>query len=536
MGVWTRLITHDLGKRVGGLIVKSIGYYLLMVLFSAWAVADPVADLEGKSGYERRASITRLADTAWGGHQFSIERGVEILRGLTGTDRYYAAKSLLGSNRERRILLPGPLSVGEVDTLLEGTGRQRQDLILHLADSGAPAGNLGVEEVRTLIGELQGGAYDRTLRSLLGSNRAGKNYALVPFGSAQVDRLLAAGSDRAEMIRYMADRALLEGGFTVDEAERMMQSQSGMDRHDSVKALLGSNSEERDYLTLPLGFADAKQLLNGVALRSELIHYFSDHGVFAGRLRAREVVQLLDGVEKRDRYSVVRSLLGFNEQERSYLQTPLAMDDAGALLEGMAYRDEMIGLLADQGGLVEGLSVADATLLLGELARADRHDALLPLLGNNEQGVSYLELPVTAEGAVQLMERAAYRDELIDFMVDRGQLAGPLSADQALELMTGLVGEVRYKTLLSLLGSNEQEVNYLPVPMELPALLPLLERIANRKAAIGWVADHGMIKGELGEEETEQLLGRLYGEEREQATAILKGKNRQNRSYLSEAR
>lgn len=511
--------------------MKRLGYYLLMVLSSAWAVADPVTDLEGKSGYERRASIARLADTAWGGQQFSFNRGIEILQGLTGTNRYYAAKSLLGANRNRTNLLPGSLSVGEVNTLLEGMGRQRQDLIAHLADLEIPAGNLDVEEMRSLIGSLQGGEYDRSLRSLLGSNQARKNYALASFGSDQVDRLLADGSDRAEMIRYMADRALLKGGFSVDDAERMMRSQSGMDRHDSVKALLGSNSEERDYLTLPLGFADAKRLLNGVALRPELIRYFSDHGVFAGKLTTKEAIQLLDGVEKTDRYSVVSSLLGSNEQERRYLQTPLAVDDAGTLLEGMAFRDEMVGLLADQGALVDGLSIVDAVVLLGGLTRADRHDAVRSLLGNNEQGASYLELPLSAQGATQLMERIAYREELIDFMADRGQLAGPLSTDQALELMSGLVGEVRYNALLSLLGNNEQQRSYLAAPIELPALLPLFERVANRKAVIGWVADHGMI-GPLEEEDAEQLLGRLYGEEREQATAILKEENRQKRNYI----
>ncbi len=508
----------------------------LLVLFSSWVAADPVADLEGKSGYERRAAITRLADTVWGGQQFSINSGIEILQGLSGTDRYYAAKSLLGDNRNSRNLLPGALSVGEINALLDGSGRQRQDLIAHLADSGTPAGGLDVEEIRTLIGPAGRRAYDRSLRSLLGANREGRNYARAPFGAGQVDTLLAAGSDRAEMIRYMADRALLQGGFTVDDAERMMQSQSGMDRHDSVKALLGSNSEERDYLKLPLGYADAKRLLSGVALRSELIRYFADHGVFAGELRAKEAIQLLDGVERTDRFSVVRSLLGFNEQERRYLQTPLAVADAGALLEGMVYRDEMVGLLADQGALVDGLSVADGVLLLGGLARADRHDALRALLGNNEQGVSYLELPLTAQGAMEIMERSAYRDELIHFMVERDQLAAPLSSDQALGLMSGLVGESRYSVLLSLLGNNGQKRSYLPAPIKLSALLPLLERSANRKAAIGWVADHGMIQGTLGEEDAELLLGRLYGEEREQATAILKGENRQKRGYLSETR
>lgn len=506
---------------------------IVLLVFSASVVAEPVAELEGKQGYDRRAAITRLSDNGWGGQQFSVEKGIEILQGLTGMERYYAAKSLLGSNRYKRNMLPDKMSVQQMNAIMDGIGEQRDDLITHLTDFDIPAGNFGVAEIQSLLSDVAGDDYDRSMKALMGSNQTHRNYALSSLGVDQVDRLLSRSTNRAAMIRYMADRAILAGNFTVDGAEKMMRVQSGMDRHDSVKALLGSNQQKRDYLISPLNFADAERLLDNTALRSELINFFSDRGVFANRLTADEVVKLLDGIKHTDRFETLKSLLGFNRQQRDYIQVPLGVNDAHALLAGMAYQDEMIGLMADRGAIVDGISVADAVMILERTARADRYDAVSSLLGNNELKKNYITSPITAEGAVQLLKGGAYQDELIGFMADHGLVESGLEVEEAVSLLDGIVGMDRYSTLLALMGENGQARNYLSMPMGTSSMMKLFDRAANRKELIAFIADHGMLDGTLGGEEAEHLLGRLYGEEREQALEILKGDNQLKREYLA---
>ena len=506
---------------------------LVLLVFSAGAFANPVADLEGKHGYDRRAAITRMSDTDWGGQRFSIEKGIELLQGLTGTDRYYAAKSLLGSNRYKRNMLPGNLSVRQMNAVLDGVGEQRGDLIAHLADFEIPAGNFGVAEIQSLIGDVAGDDYERSMKALMGSNQMHRNYAISSLGVDQVDALLSRDTNRAGMIRYMADYAILEGNFTVDGAEKMMRTQSGMDRHDSVKALLGSNQQKRNYLNIPLSFVDAQRLLDGTALRSELINYFSDRGVFADRLTANEAARLLENIKHTDRFETLKTLLGFNQQQRDYLRSPLSVNDVYTLLAGTAYRDEMIGLMADRGVIVDGISVADAVMMMEQITRADRYDAVSSLLGNNKQKRSYITLPITAAGAIQLMEGGAYRDELIGFMVDHGLIENRLSADDTVALLEDLVGMDRYDALLALMGENGQTRNYLDMPMGPSSMVSLFERTANRKELIALIADQGMVDGTINAAEAEHLLGRLYGEEREQVLKILQGDNRLKRIYLS---
>lgn len=502
-------------------MIKSLSLLPLLTLITISATAaDPIDDLEGKQGYDRRAAITRFADTLWQDQRFSVDQGVDLLQGLSGSERYFATKSLFGSNRLQDSLLPQQLSANEIERLLEGIGDQRGEMIQYLADYGIPAPNLGVEEIQSLLGSIRSGHYERPLQSLLGNNRLRQNYGLPTFGVAEVEQLLSNSSDRAGMIRYFADNALLAGALTVEDAERMMGSEGAMARHDAVKALLGSNRQQQDYLTLPLQFTDAAQLIKGSALPEEMIRYFADHGVFSDLLSAVEGQQLLQGIHHTDRFNVVESLLGNNRQQHVYLQLPLKASDAVEILDGMAYRDEMIGLLSDQQALHAPLTPEEVLSLLGTLSRADRHDALSALIGNNEQKLSYLQLPIDTVAIQSLLEESAYRHELIQQMSDIGALQ-PLRGSDARDLLDELTGEARSHALASLGGDNLQQRHYFAQPMNSGEVSALLERSANQLALLRQLAEQQLIEKPVTPEALEQLLGRLYGEEREQAIEFL---------------
>jgi len=300
----------------------------------------------------------------------------------------------------------------------------------------------------------------------------------------------------------------------------MIGTESPMARHDAIKALLGSNHQQVDYLTLPLQYAESAQLINGSALPETIIRYFSDHGVFAGNLSADESQQLLEQIHHTDRFNVVKSLLGENQQQKSYLQLPLDATDAVKLLDGMAYRDEMIGLMSDQRVLRAPLSTEEVHSLLGALSRADRHDALSALLGNNEPAMSYLQLPIDASAANTLLEESAYRHELIQQMSDIGALR-PMGGEEATALVDELVGEARHSAIAALSGLNGQQRHYFTQPLNSSELSALLHRSADPLKLIQQLLQQQLVQPVETTEALELLLEPLYGEERKEAMKLL---------------
>lgn len=498
--------------------MRNILSVLLLSTVTA-AVAAPPTSLEGKEGYERRSAIAEMADTVWENQRFSVNRGMDILRGMSGTDRYYATRTLLGENLQKRNLLPNRMTIGEMHQLLEGT-EQRSALLQLLSDQGIPAAYLSATEVESLIASLSPIDHDRALRSLLGSNRMDRNYSLPNFKPQEVRNLLRNSSDRTAMIRYFADRTLLAGALSLEDAEQIMQRQSGMDRHDSIKALLGDNRDKQDYLKLPLQFNNTLQLLHGAALRSELLRHFANRGVYSGQLSASDAKQLLEGITQTDRFNSLKTLLGMNDLQQTYLQTPLSAEDAATLLDGIAYRDQMVGFMADGNLITHSLTTEQALQLLEGVTRADRHDALRALLGGNELNQNYLQLPLTAEATTALLNGSAYRDELIQWISDQQQLQQDLDAADTLMLIEGLVGDARYHALNSLLGNNREQRRYLANTINATEWATLLERSANRLQLLQQIKAQMPIEIESAKV-LEQLLGRLYGSEREAAAKLL---------------
>lgn len=497
---------------------------LLLTTVTLSSIASPTADpqnsLEGKQGYERRTLIGEMADTIWKNERFSINRGIELLQGMSGSDRYYATRTLLGENRQQRNLLPNRMTPAEMQQLLEGTLQQRGEIIQLLSDQGIPAAYLSPQEIRSLLQPLPPIQYDRALRALLGSNRMDRNYSLPHFKPDEVATLLLPSDDRAGMIRYLSNRALLTVQLSVEEADPILQQQSSMDRHDSIKALLGSNRLKQNYLKLPLGFSEASQLLDGAALKSELLRYLADQGAYIDHLTAEQAYQLLQGIQQTDRLNSLKALLGENNLQQRYLQSPLSSEDAVMLMEGVAYRDEMVGFLADQQLLPEVISPQEALKLLETLKRADRHDALRALLGGNEAHHTYLNLPLSIADTQSLIEKSAYRDELIQWVTDQGQLQSGIGGSEALQLLNGLVGDARFQALATLLGENLQQRRYLSNTIGASDWIRLLQRSANRLQLIELIQQQQRIEIESGEA-LHQLLETLYGAEREQAARIL---------------
>jgi len=505
----------------GLLMIRQLSLLLLLGL-PLLVNGSPVTDLKGVDGYERRSLIGQMVDGGWKGHRFSPQQGLELLQGLSGGDRYYAAKSLLGENRFGANYLPQQLTVDEIRGLLEGMGHERGDLIHYLADRGLPMGNFGVAEIRAVAGAMDPWTYERSLKALMGMNRLEKSYVVPTFSAEQVEQLLSEGVDRVGMIRYMADHAQLADNLSVADAEQMMSAATGMGRHDAVKALIGLNRKKQSYLQLPLSFEQAQQLLEGAALRSEMIRSFVDQGVYTGPLPVEQVIAMLEGVEKTDRFSSLKMLLGENQQKMGYLQGALSAAELEALLSKVSYRDQMVGLMADYGVIASPMDPAHAMQLLQGLERADRHDALRSLVGHNELNRVYLSKPLKVEEVMALMGRAAYRGELLGLMADQGLYSG-LDADQLLVLIDGLTGDDRFEAVIALLGDNYQQQRYFNQPLSVADAVTVLERIARRKEVIEWMVNSGMLPQSLRSDEIDLLLGRLYGEEREEVEKLLKG-------------
>ncbi len=495
---------------------------LLLTLSTTTLATEPLT-LEGKQGYERRTTIAEMADSVWQNQRFTVDHGLELLQGLSGSNRYYATRTLLGENRYHRNLLPNRMTATEMGQLLQGLGSQREEILQLMADQGIPAAYLSVKEIGQLIGSLTPRDYDQPLRILLGENRLDRNYSLPEFTPEQAARLLSNSDDRAGMIRYLADHTLLATTLTVEDAELIMQRQSAMDRHDSVKALLGANHKKQGYIQLPLSFQNTQQLLEGTALKSEMVRYFANYGVYRAGLSADEAYQLLQGIRHTDRYNSLQALLGENSLQQNYLQTPLSVTETSALLEEIAFRGEMVEWMSNHGLLDNNLSTEQANHLLAGVTQLDRHNALLSLLGGNERQQPYLTLPITGADAARLLEQSAYRGELVRWMSELQQLQPGMSGREAIQLLEGVIGENRFDAMAALLGVNRHQQRYIEGPLDSNTLEQLFKRSANRLQLIHHALDQGVIQLPLNLDQQVQILGRLYGSEREEAMALLQG-------------
>ncbi len=481
---------------------------------------DPT--LEGKSGFDRRTTISTLADSHWD-TPFSPPGVVDLLSTMGGSDRYYALRSLLGENRRNLLFLPQQLPAAALEPILSGLGDQRQEIVQLMAEQGVPADRLSVAEIEQMLSPLSQRDYPAALLALLGNNRHGHNYSLPRFTLDEANRVLQPVAERTGMIRFLADRDLLPEGIDATNALSLIGEQSGMGRHDTLKTLLGWNRLQRYYLALPATMEEVNALLQGSDLRVELVRYLADHPVYPERMSALEAQQLLEGITQTDRFNALRSLLGENLQQRSYLSLPLTATELTPLLAPAAHRDELIGWMADLRMIDTGLTAQEGIELLQGLRGMPRYRALLALLGENSTETNHFALPFRFAEATALTTGAAHRDQILQQLADQQLLPHRLGGSEAATLLEGLSGETRAIALQTLLGENRQQHHYLVAPVEQHHLVDLLDRSSRRLELLQRMVQLQLIPVGLSAEQQAPLLQRLYGEEREVAIQLLSG-------------
>ena len=177
-----------------------------------------------------------------------------------------------------------------------------------------------------------------------------------------------------------------------------------------------------------------------------------------------QALQLLDSLEGSDRYSAVLDLQGWNDADINYMSgvTPLSVDDIEKLMPiAQGYRKHIIENFTDYDSLKSDLTIDQAAKLLGTLKDSDRYSALHDLLGSNKAKKSYLQIPISADGANNLMQNMSYRDSMIEYMTDSDIFVDQLNYSDANKVIGKLDGKYRVSAFKDLSGDNKLNKNYL---------------------------------------------------------------------------
>ena len=308
--------------------------------------------------------------------------------------------------------------------------------------------------------------------------------------------VLVSGISFAETLGEKADNGSLEEITSIDQAIQLLGTLNDGDRYHAVMDLQGWNKADKNYMAsvTPLSVDDIDKLMPiDQGYRNHVITKFTDNDRLKGDLTIDQALQLLGTLNGSDRYSALKYLLGHNKAKKNYIQAPISAADANQLMQNMTYRHSMIGLLAPS--LENELSVKGANLLLGSLTgsrdeaikaladhgnlrqdgykatqvntiladsvNGDRYSALKYLLGRNKAKKNYIQAPISAADANQLMQNMTYRHSMIGLMTDNDIIIDHLNYSDANKVIGKLDGNYRVNAFKDLSGDNKLKKNYL---------------------------------------------------------------------------
>ena len=387
------------------------------------------------SGISFAETISEKADNGTLEEITSIDQANKLLGTLSGYDRYDALLDLQGWNRADTNYMAGvtPLSVDDIEMLMPIAQGYRTSIIEKFTDSKRLKGELTIDQANKLLGTLSGRDRYYAVKDLFGSNRQNKNYIQTPISATDADQLMQNMSYRADMIKYIAPS--LNKELSVED----------------VNLLLGGLTDTRD----------------------EAIKALADHSnLLQDGYTAKEISQMMNGITGKAKYYFLKAtLLGYNDSNRYYIKTPVNAQDAIDLFDNTSYRGDLIKYLTDRGVYTDGefshslmggnISANTAELLIGGLDNNHKYNALKQLIGHNRLNKNYIQTPISATDADQLMQNMSYRADMIGLMTDNDTIVDQLNYSDANKVIGKLDGSYRVNAFKDLSGDNKLKKNYL---------------------------------------------------------------------------
>ena len=283
---------------------------------------------------------------------------------------------------------------------------------------------------------------------------------------------------------------------------------------------------------------------------SETIKEKADKGLFDRNLNISQTLTILGDLSddayygnrqhEQDRDNAIRVLLGNNDTAKSYIKTPLSVEDATALLKGVVNNADLVAHLTDNNQIVTPLTVDHILQLMNGVKTHNRGWVITNLANKNLMPGDLTPNQVRALLGVQNNEGAV---AAIKSLTDQGLMQNDLSIADAFNILGDLsdissVGNQRHQdrdnAIRVLLGNNATAKSYIETPLSVDDALALLKDITNRINLVKYMADYDLIQSGISESSVIELTDSNDVKFTNQVIKILSGENLIKKNYFDQ--
>jgi outer membrane protein OmpA-like peptidoglycan-associated protein len=234
------------------------------------------------------------------------------------------------------------------------------ETIKEKADKGLFDHNLNIDQALAIVGDLSESQYsartrDNAIRVLLGDNATTKSYIKTPLSVEDTLALLKGVYHRANLIAHLTSNNQIKTPLSVEQTLQLIKGvrNRGWIITDLANKGLTPNSLTSGQVSSLLGTQNDTWTVKAIkALTSkELVQ---------NNLSSKDTLAIISSLTEsqysdKNRDNAIRVLLGDNATTKSYIKTPLSVEDTLALLKGVYHRINLIQYIADYDLIQSGI-------------------------------------------------------------------------------------------------------------------------------------------------------------------------------------
>ena len=355
------------------------------------------------------------------------------------------------------------------------------ETIKEKADKGLFDRNLNISQTLTILGDLSDDAYywdrqheqdrDNAIRVLLGNNATAKSYIKTPLSVDDATALLKDVTNNAILVAHLTDNNQIVTPLTVDHILQLMNGVATHNRGWVITNLANKNLMPGDLTPNQVrALLGAQNDENSVAAIKSL----TDQGLMQNDLSIADAFNILGDLSdissvgnqrQQDRDNAIRVLLGNNATAKSYIETPLSVDDALALLKDITNRINLVKYMADydliQSGISES-SVIELTdsndvkftnqvikILSGEnLIKKNYFDQFVAL---SEEEIKKKVIKKEFDTVIRMLQS---KENFVVYLLKHGYITTEMTIDQVSGLLLSQPTSQRLKTFTDIVNSG----------------------------------------------------------------------------------
>jgi len=286
-------------------------------------------------------------------------------------------------------------------------------------------------------------------------------------------------------------------------------------------------------------------LISGITF-AETIKEKADKGLFDRNLNIDQTLTILGNLSDRPGYgqnhqhrdNAIRVLLGDNNTTKSYIKTPMSVEDSLSLLQGVVNRDNLIVHLLGNKHIKTPLTVEHILKLFNGV---NNRGWMVEYLSNN----NLLPSSLSSEQVRLLMgtQKDKWSTVALKALTGKELMQNDLALKDVLTILGDLsdYGTLGYQqhqhrdnAIRVLLGDNNTTKAYIKTPMSVADSLSLLQGVTNRINLIQYIADYDLIQSGIRKDSVIKLTDSNDKKFTNKVIKILSGENLIKKNYFDQ--